>query len=60
MSETGTQLKAIHTALTPTIYFYTLRHHFKSHNSVAMSFSLLQLLPVEVQDEGQVVVQIKL
>lgn len=60
MSETITQLKAIQTVFTPTIYFYTLGHDLKSHHSVVMSVDLLQLLPVEVQDEGQVVVQVKL
>lgn len=42
--------------LTPTIYFYTLGYDLKSHHPVVVNFSLLQLLPVEVQDEGQVVV----
>lgn len=46
--------------LTPTVYFYTLGYNLKSHHPVVMDFSLFLLLPVEVQDEGQVVVQIKL
>lgn len=60
MCETVTQLKAIQTVFTPTIYSYTLGHDLKSHHSVVMSVALLQFLPVEVQDEGQVVVQVKL
>lgn len=46
--------------LTPTIYFYTLGYDLESHHPVVVNVSLLQLLPVEVQDEGQVVVQVKL
>lgn len=46
--------------LTPTIYFYTLRYDLKSHHPVVVDIPLLQLFLVEVQDEGQVVVQIKL
>ena len=46
--------------LTPTIDFYTLGYDLKSHHPVVVNFPLLQLLLVEVQDEGQMVVQIKL
>lgn len=46
--------------LTLTFYFDTLWYNLKSHHPVVMKVPLHQFLPVEVQDEGQVVVQIKL
>lgn len=46
--------------MTPTIYFDTLRYDLKSYHPVVVNIPLLQLLLVEVQDEGQVIVKIKL
>lgn len=44
----------------PTVHFDALRHHLEPHHPVVVDVALFQLLFVEVQDEGQVVVQIKL
>jgi len=44
----------------PTFHFDTLGYDLKPHHPVVMKLTLLHFLPVEVQDEGQVVVQIKL
>lgn len=46
--------------LTLTFYFDTPGYNLKSHHPVVMKVPLHQFLLVEVQDEGQVVVQIKL
>lgn len=46
--------------MTPTIYFDTLRYDLKSYHPVVVNIPLLQLLLVEVQDEGQMIVKIKL
>lgn len=44
----------------PTLHFHTLRYNLKAHHPVVVDVPLLQLLFMEVQDEGQVVVQVKL
>lgn len=46
--------------MSRTIYFHTLRYDLKPHHPEVVDVLLLQLLLMEVQDEGQVVVQIKL
>lgn len=43
-----------------TLCLHALRHHLESHHPVVVDVALLLFLSVEVQDEGQVVVQIKL
>lgn len=45
-------------ALKPTINFDTLRYDLKSHHPEVVDITLFQFFFVEVQDEGQVVVQI--
>ena len=42
--------------LTLTFHFYTLGYNLKPHDPVVVNVPLFQFLPVEVQDEGQVVV----
>lgn len=46
--------------MSRTIHFHTLRYDLKPHHPEVVDVLLLQLLLMEVQDEGQVVVQIKL
>lgn len=57
--ETSNHLKQSRkSALKPTINFDTLRYDLKSHHPEVVDITLFQLFFVEVQDEGQVVVQI--
>ena len=44
----------------PTFHLHALRNHLKAHHAVVMIFFLLQLLLVEVEDEGKVVVEVEL
>lgn len=46
--------------LSPTRHLHAPRYHLKAHNPVVVDVLLLQLLFVEVQDEGQMVVQVEL
>jgi len=45
---------------TPTLELHTLGDDLEAHHPVVVLLPFLQLLSVEVQDEGQVVVQVEL